>query len=130
VLLIGVDQRVNTTYHTAEEQMVEPYQLTDDLIPGVVVVDGNEILVWSRLHVWRYHPNFNVLNPELEELGYLTRGRVGDAATMCLDAKGFVDLALQKLRQAPGYFLTDQTALPPAKSEGSQGPRRAVAPID
>jgi aminoglycoside 3-N-acetyltransferase len=108
VLLIGVDQRVNTTYHSAEEQMDEPYQLTDDVIHGVVVIGNEEVVVPSRLHVWSYHPDFNVLNPELEEQGFLVTGRIGEAATLCLDAGGFIELALQKLQGDRGYFLTGQ----------------------
>jgi len=108
VLLIGVDQRVNTTYHSAEEQMAHPYQLTDEVILGVVVVDGREVIVPSRLHVWQYHPDFNSLNPEMEALGILRRGRVGEALALCLDAGKFVDLALEKLAEDRGYFLGGQ----------------------
>lgn len=110
ILLIGVDQRVNTSYHSAEEQMDDPYQLTDEVIMGTVVVDGTVLVVPSRLHVWRYHADFNIVNPELERSGYLKWGRVGDAVTMCLDANGFTNLALQKLRENPGYFLGGQIA--------------------
>jgi len=109
VLLIGVDQRVNTTYHSAEEQMKEPYQLTRDVVEGTVVVDGEELLVLSRLHVWQYHPDFNILNPELERVGLLKRGSIGNAPAMCLDAGGFINLALEKLNKDRGYFLVDQS---------------------
>lgn len=108
VLLVGVDQRVNTTYHAAEEQMDDPYQLTEDVITGIVIIDGREYVVPSRLHVRKYHPDFNVLNPELQVLGFLRWGEIGQATTICLDAKGFIDLALEKLKKDRGYFLEGQ----------------------
>jgi aminoglycoside 3-N-acetyltransferase len=108
ILLIGVDQRVNTTYHSAEEQMDDPYQLTDEVIIGTVVVDGIDHLVPSKLHVWRYHADFSILNPELEARGLLIRGRIGDAGTMWLDARGFIHLALTKLEQDRAYFIAGQ----------------------
>lgn len=110
VLLIGVDQRVNTTYHSAEEQMDEPYQLTDEVILGAVHVDGRDVVVPSRLHVWRYHPDFNILNLELEAVGLLRQGHVGEAPTLCLDASGFIDMALGKLAMNRSYFLPRQIA--------------------
>lgn len=108
VLLVGVDQRVNTTYHSAEEQMERPYRLTDETVPGIVVVDGEERVVPSRLHVWQYQANFNRLNGELETRGYLVRGRVGLAPTLCIDAAGFIELALQKLTVDGACFLDQQ----------------------
>jgi hypothetical protein len=55
--------------------------------------------------VWEYHPDFNILNPGLETSGHLVRGRVGEAATMCIDAQGLVDLALRKLESDRWYFV-------------------------
>lgn len=105
ILLIGVDQRSNTTYHCAEEQIENSYQLSSNAIDGVVVINGQEIVVRSRLHVWGNHPNFNIINPELEVLGYLKKGRVGNAPTICIEAAGFLQLCLKKLGTNKNYFL-------------------------
>ncbi len=105
VLLIGVDQRCNTTYHCAEEQLEDSYQLSRDAIEGIVIIDGRERVVTSRLHVWGNHPDFNVLNPELQALGYLEIGRVGNARTLCLDAGPFLGLCAEKMRHDNRYFL-------------------------
>ena len=105
ILLIGVDQRCNTTYHCAEEQIENSYQLSNDVINGVVVVDGEDIVVPSRLHIWGNHPDFNLINPELKDLGYLKIGKIGMADTLCIDAAGFLNLSLEKLRQDSRYFL-------------------------
>jgi len=65
-------QRANTTCHCAEEQIPDSYQLSKDVIKGLVIVDGREMVVPSRLHVWGNHPDFSLFNPELERHGYLT----------------------------------------------------------
>ena len=105
VLLIGVDQQCNTTYHCAEERLEHSYQLSRDAIEGVVIVDGRDRVVTSRLHVWGNHPNFNVLNPQLEALGHLRIGSLGDAKTLCLDAGPFLELCAEKMRHDVRYFL-------------------------
>ncbi|MDD2711129.1 MAG: AAC(3) family N-acetyltransferase [Verrucomicrobiae bacterium] len=98
ILLAGVGQQSNTTYHTAEELMENTFKLSKDVIRGEVVFDGRTVVVPSRLHLWNvYHADFNVLNPELEEAGLLKKGLVGEAETLCLNAKGFIDLALSRL---------------------------------
>ena len=105
ILLIGVDQRANTTYHCAEEQLPDSYQLTRQPIEGVVILDGRPIVVRSRLHVWDHHPDFNVINPELAARDHLRVGLVGGARTMLLDAAGFLDLCLARMAEDPRFFL-------------------------
>jgi aminoglycoside N3'-acetyltransferase len=117
VLLIGCDQRCNTTYHTAEELMEQPYRLTDEVIDGIVVLNGREITVPSRLHVWDYPADFNTLNVELEGAGHLRRGRIGQAHTLCLDAGPFIALALEKLAADPWHFLTGPPPSTPSLQE-------------
>jgi aminoglycoside 3-N-acetyltransferase len=107
VLLIGVDQRCNTTHHCAEERVADTYQLSKDVIDGVVILDGREVSVPSRLHVWSNHPDFNIINEELRALGHLVSGPVGEAEAMLLDARGFLELALEKLARDVRYFLAN-----------------------
>ena len=106
VLLAGVTQKCNTTYHCAEEQIPDSYQLSRDIIDGVVVVDDRPIVVRSRLHVWGNRPDFGIVNPELEARGLLRTGPVGNAPTLCLDAGGFLAVCLEKMARDPRYFLT------------------------
>ena len=105
ILLIGVGQGRNTTYHCAEEQIDNSYQLTADAIEGVVVIDGVETIVSSRLHVSGNHPDFSIIEPELEELGFLMRGVIGDAQSTCIDAGAFLQLCMRKMRADPRYFF-------------------------
>lgn len=108
VLLIGVGQKSNTTYHCPEEQIEKPYQLSSDVIDGLVVIDGKEMVVRSRLHVWGNRPDFSIINPELEARGYLRIGAVGNALTLCINAGGFVQLGLERMRQDARYFLRER----------------------
>ena len=105
ILLIGVDQACNTTYHCAEEQLDDSYQLSKDVIDGVVIVDGNEKIVPSRLHVWGNHPDYNKINGELQQKGFLREGDVGDARALLIDALGFLDTCKLWMGQNPRYFL-------------------------
>ena len=105
ILLIGVNQHSNTTYHCAEESVPDSYQLTPDFIEGIVVLDGREITVRSRLHLWCNSADFNVTNPELETRGIMKNGCIGEAPSMLIRAGGFLDLCLEKMRQDTRYFL-------------------------
>ena len=105
VLFIGVGYGSNTTCHSVEEAIPDSYRLSRDVIRGVVVLDGEERIVPSRLHVWGIRADFERFVPELEERGISRRGPVGRAPSICLDAGGFLDLALEKLRRDGGYFL-------------------------
>jgi len=105
ILLIGVTQSCNTTYHCAEESIDDPYQLTPDTIDGTVIIDGRELTVPSRLHLWGNHADFNIINDELQERGFLTTGKVGNAQTMCLDAAGLLQVSAERFAEDPRYFL-------------------------
>ena len=105
ILLIGVDQSTNTTCHTAEEQIEDPYKLSEDIIDGIVVVDGEELIIPSRLHIRKYHADFNIINAELESRDYMRTGRIGNASALLIDAAAFVELCLDKMRHDKKYFL-------------------------
>ena len=105
ILLIGVGQNSNTTCHSTEEQIENPYKLSADIIDGIVAVDGKEIVVPSRLHLWKYNADFNIINAELEARDYMKTGRVGNADALLIDAAAFIELCLDKMRHDKEYFL-------------------------
>ncbi len=105
ILLIGVDQRRNTTYHCVEEHLENSYQLSKQKIEGTVIEDGKEHRVRSYLHVWGNRADFNIINEELIETGGMIAGCVGQAGTFCIDAGKFLELALAKIDKNPFYFL-------------------------
>jgi aminoglycoside 3-N-acetyltransferase len=104
ILLIGVNQHSNTTYHSAEEHIPDPYQLTAELIPGTVIFNGEEIAAASRLHRWCNQVDFNIMNEELESQGILRTGKIGNAEALLINAKVFLETALAKLAQDRDYF--------------------------
>jgi len=63
------------------------------------------MVVPSKLHVWGNHPDFAVINPELTQRGYLRLGKIGCAQTLCMDARGFLNLCLAKIEKDSRYFL-------------------------
>ena len=48
------------------------------------------------------------INDELEAAGHLVSGKIGDADTLCLRAKPFIDLGLAKLAEDRWYFLMSE----------------------
>ena len=108
VLLIGVGFSSNTSCHCAEEQIPDSCRLSPEPVGGVVVLDGREIIVRSRLHVWGHRTDFTVLESELEALGRLRRGLLGSAPALCLEAKGFLELALSRLAANARYFVAEK----------------------
>ena len=104
ILLIGVDGWSNTTGHCAEEQIADPYILSKDIINGTVILDGRELTVPSRLHIWGFHSNFNMLHADLQGRGSLRAGKIGSADSRCIDAGALVSLALERLQGNPKFF--------------------------
>jgi aminoglycoside 3-N-acetyltransferase len=121
VLLVGVGQGSNTTYHVAEELLPGSYKLTEP-VEGTVVLDGVETRVVSKLHYWDTQADFSPLEPELEARGKLRRGSVGDAASTLLEAGPFVELALERLKEDPTRFWTSWSEEALARARGAGGP--------
>jgi len=107
-LLVGVTQACNTTYHCAEESLPDTYKLTRAVVRGKVIAGGREVPVPSRLHLWGKPADFGILNDELARNGWLARGKVGLADSMLIQAGPFLDLAAEKLRIDPHYFLVNK----------------------
>jgi len=108
ILLLGVTPHSNTSYHCVEEHIKNSYRLSKEPIEGVVVVDGKEMIVRSYLHAWAPKIDFSILNKTLEEAGYLKRGRIGEAESLCISAKEFFDAGMEKVKKNPQYFRVEK----------------------
>jgi len=87
ILLIGVDQSVNTSFHHAEEVAGVPYVCQPDPSEAIVVKDGHELrLSGIRLHLYGPERDYQALEPEMLRLGILTVGHLGKAACRLIDA--------------------------------------------
>lgn len=107
ILLIGVTQKSNTTVHASEEYFPDTFKLTNLPINSTVILDGKSITVRSRLHIWE-PVKFDILNDELEQLGYLKRGHVGNAPALCIQGPGFLNLAIEKQKANRYHFLVNE----------------------
>lgn len=104
ILLLGATQQNNTSIHGPEEVHAD-YQLSADLIEGVVFDRGVEYRVRSRLHRWGNASDFSRINPWLERAGGLRRGRVGNAQSLLVDAAIFQAQVIARLRENPRFLL-------------------------
>jgi aminoglycoside 3-N-acetyltransferase len=104
ILLLGATQQNNTSIHGPEEAHAN-YQLSAEMIEGVVIDRGVEHRVASRLHRWGNRSDFSRINPWLEKAGGLRRGRVGDAECLLVDAKIFQAQTVARLRADPRFLL-------------------------
>jgi aminoglycoside 3-N-acetyltransferase len=105
ILLLGATQQNNTSIHGPEEAYAD-YQLSQEPIDGVVIDNGVEWRVRSRLHRWGNASDFSRINPWLEQAGGLRRGRVGHAECLLVDAGIFQAQAIARLRADPRFLLT------------------------
>jgi aminoglycoside 3-N-acetyltransferase len=103
ILLLGVTQQNNTSIHGPEE-VHAGYQLSTDLIEGVVIDAGVEYRVRSRLHRWGNASDARI-NPWLENAGGLRRGRVGNADCLLIDAGIFQAQVIARLVDNPRFLL-------------------------
>lgn len=104
ILLLGATQQNNTSIHGPEE-VHAGYQLSADVIEGVVIDAGVEYRVRSRLHRWGNASDFGRINPWLERAGGLRRGRVGDADCLLVDAGIFQQQVIARLVDNPRFLL-------------------------
>lgn len=104
ILLLGATQQNNTSIHGPEEVYAH-YQLSAEMIEGVVIDRGVEHRVRSRLHRWGNPSDFSRIDPWLERAGGLRRGRVGSAECLLVDAKIFQAEVIARLRANPRFLL-------------------------
>jgi aminoglycoside 3-N-acetyltransferase len=104
ILLLGVDFRVCTLLHTAEELARVPFIDFETRYPVRVRDRGAERVMSLYCHSTPLPANFPAIEPELAAAGLLTRGHVGQAECRLFAAADLLDVALDRLRRDP-YFL-------------------------
>lgn len=102
VLLLGVDQDRNTTWHTAETIADVPYLRT--LTVPVLQSDGSIREVALPKSPWG-HREFIRWDRPLREAGLLRLSRVGAAAARLMRADELIAFGLEQLRADPAAFL-------------------------
>lgn len=102
VLLLGVDQDRNTTWHTAETIADVPYLRT--LTVPVRQPDGSIREVALPKSPWG-HREFIRWDRPLREAGLLRLGRVAGAAARLIRADELIAFGIEQLRADPSAFL-------------------------
>ena len=105
MLFIGTDLSCCTTLHGVEEEARLPYHLQRGVTRARIVVEGGERRVETRLHYYGPRRDFSAVEPLLEEHGLVRRGQVGTAPCMLVETRGMVELALERVRRDPEFFL-------------------------
>lgn len=101
VLLLGVTHGENTSLHLAEAMANVPYSIEH---PCVVEVDGEArtVMIPETDHCCE---NFSKMDSWLRSAQIQREGDVGYAAARLCSAKALVDLAIERLREEPLWFL-------------------------
>lgn len=102
ILLIGVDQDRNTTFHTAEDYADLPYLSEKEFY----FVDDKGIertIVLKRFP--GPHRDFISMDRIFRETGIMKIGRIGNAMVRLIDAKKMIKVCLEVLKKDPAAFL-------------------------
>jgi aminoglycoside 3-N-acetyltransferase len=102
VLLVGVDQDRNTTWHAAETIVDVPYLRT---LTVRVVEAGGVIKEITLPKSPCGHRAFIELDRPLREAGLVRMGRVGQATLRLMPAGQMLDWGVARLRDDPAAFL-------------------------
>jgi len=106
VLLIGVDQNRNTTFHTAEEIAEVPYHIQPDLAEAKIIAeDGREIVVPIKLHRYGPERDFNIMEDRFKREGIMKIGKIGKSTIRLLKAKEMIEAIVDELRKDPNALF-------------------------
>lgn len=109
ILLIGCDQQSNTSLHALEELADVPYHLQEEWTDCTVVdIEGREINVRNRLHLWGWERDFTKVDDPLREAGAMHEEIVGNAYCRLIDARAMRRIILPILQQNPLWLLTSR----------------------
>ncbi len=103
IVLLGVPQAANTSFHLAEEISGAPYVLLSDQV-DLTIVDstGREVeMRGTHLHRWGPKRDYNTFEHALIQYGICRVGAVGAAAVRVLDAMLLRTFLLRKLLDDP-----------------------------
>jgi aminoglycoside 3-N-acetyltransferase len=121
IVFLGVNLRVNTTFHALEEMAVVPWLFGRFEMLYTIGRDGRRIEVPSRRHAEPMQRDFPKMEPLLAEEGALRTGGIGNATVRAIDAARMERVMMPMLAKDP--FLT--LAPGPARRERTRWERRS-----
>ncbi|MBT9147277.1 MAG: SPBc2 prophage-derived aminoglycoside N(3')-acetyltransferase-like protein YokD [Syntrophomonadaceae bacterium] len=105
ILLLGIDQNVNTTFHVIEEEKKLFYIKLKE-IKNVFIINENGRrfpLPTKRHHPFSY--DFNRMDKPLKEDGIMKIAAIGEAVARLIDAKGLYKLVCEYVNRDPSALL-------------------------
>lgn len=109
ILLIGVTQQSNTSFHHAEETAGAPYVNQVEPI-NVDLIDecgGRHIMLATALHSWMYSRDYDAFEPELMAQGICTLHQLGNAELRVVEAMELRKFLLNMLLDDPLATLAE-----------------------
>jgi aminoglycoside 3-N-acetyltransferase len=107
ILLLGVDNRRNTTLHAVEEAEDPDIFSSDTFIPTVIDWHGRSLTVPVRAYAENRSRNFPVVEEPLKAAGIMRMGRIGDAAVRLIAAQPMYKLVSEMLCHNRRALLAD-----------------------
>ncbi len=103
IVLIGVTQQCNTSYHHAEEVSGTPIVLQDRAMEITLTdMHGRQVtMADTALHKWHYSRDYDAFEPEMLRQGICHIGQLGKAAVRVVDAAGLRCLLVRALLADP-----------------------------
>lgn len=103
IVLVGVTQKTNTSFHHAEELAGVPYVLQPEPVDVTLKgPDGKRVKMrQTYLHRWGPKRDYDALEPEMLDLGILRIGQVGETDVRVIDAMFQRAFLVQRLLQDP-----------------------------
>jgi len=103
IVLIGVTQSSNTSFHSAEEIAGVPYVLRPEPLDVTLTdADGNSIEMRETcIHLWGAKRDYNIFEDPMIDLGICQVSRVGNAEVRIIDAMLQRMFLLRKLLEDP-----------------------------
>ena len=109
ILLIGVTQQSNTSFHHAEEIAGAPYVNQSEPINVDIIdeVGSRQIMLATAIHSWMYSRDYDVFEPDLVAMGICKLSQLGDAELRVVDAMRLRKYLVNKLLRDPLATLAE-----------------------
>ena len=97
ILLLGVDQNSNTTFHTIEEEK-KVFYMKEKEIKNAFIIDekGQKFPFPAKIHQ-PFSYDFNRMDEPLKQSGIMQIATIGESVVRLIDAKGLYELVCEYL---------------------------------
>jgi aminoglycoside 3-N-acetyltransferase len=110
VVFLGVDLRVNTSFHALEEVACVPWLFDRFEMLYTIDHDGRRLPVISRRHSAEMPRDYEKMEPALLERGVMVKGAIGDATVRVVDAAAMRATVVAMMAEDPFLLLAPSAA--------------------